>query len=234
MAVDANILREKLAEILRDEHYTVAGLARSMNLAPETLEAWLDAGKRHCATPPRASDRTDATRPNRASSQAAIDTARIERIVSHFIAARETFWNAIKQGDARAHDELKTTLVLGLAETLSRLVRAAGCSHEAELLEAAAHVLLRDLEQLAKAAPACNEVSCWRCGATIFPPPRDIAEEIEKNMPVAEASGWDADTFRLRCREKMAAGDRIVRFGLGAVVVRRPDKTQFVVRRLDG
>jgi hypothetical protein len=37
--VDANTLRNKLKEILRDEHYTVGGLARSMSLAPETLTA---------------------------------------------------------------------------------------------------------------------------------------------------------------------------------------------------
>jgi|GEM_PF-2038510 len=63
MAEDTNTLREKLTEILRDEHYTVAGLARSMNLAPETLAAW------H-------------------SGEFDGDAARVERIVRNFVAAR--------------------------------------------------------------------------------------------------------------------------------------------------
>jgi hypothetical protein len=128
---------------------------------------------------------------------------------------------------------LKETLVLGLAEALSRLVRAAGCSRDAELIEAQAHVLLRDLELVSKAAHACTEVNCWRCGAEIWPPPTDLLGEIEKNVRLAEASGWNAETFRLRCREKMAPGDRVVKHGIGVFLVRRPDRTQFAVRRFD-
>ena len=206
--VDENKLREKLTEILRDEHYTIAGLARSMNLAPETLEAW-----------------------HRGDFDG--DSDRVERIMRSFMASRDAFWNAMKQGDARACDELRATAVLGLSETLSRLVRAAGCSREAELIEAQAHVLLRDLELASKAAIACSEVDCWRCGANVFPPPADLAAEIEKNVHLAQASGWDAETFRLRCREKMVAGDRIVKHGIGVFGVRRPDRTSFVVYRFD-
>jgi hypothetical protein len=208
MAEDANILREKLTEILRDEHYTVAGLARSMNLAPETLAAW------H-------------------SREFDGDSARVERIVRSFIASREAFWNGINQGDAHAVEDLKATIILGLSELLSRLVREAGCSRQAELNEAHAHVLLRDLELASKAAPSCAEVNCWRCSAPIWPPPADLAAEIEKNVPIAALSGWDAETFRVRCREKMVAGDRIVRLAIGAFIVRRPDRTNFVVRRFD-
>lgn len=208
MIEEAKTLREKLTEILRDEHYTVAGLARSMNVAPETLAAW------H-------------------SGEFEGDSARVERIVRNFIASREAFWNGIKQGDARAIEDLKGTLVLGIAEMVSRLVREAGCTRQAELLEAQAQVLLRDLELASKAAPSCTEVNCWRCGAEIWPPPTDLLGEIEKNVRVAVASGWDAETFRVRAREKMVSGERIVRLGLGAFVVRRPDKTQFVVRRFD-
>ncbi len=208
MAEQTNTLREKLTEILRDEHYTVAGLARSMNLAPDTLAAW------H-------------------SGEFDGDAARVERIVRNFIASREAFWNGIKQGDARAIEDLKGTLVLGIAEMFSRLVREAGCTRQAELIEAQGQVLLRDLELASKAAPGCTEVACWRCGAAIWPPPIDLAAEIEKNVPVARASGWDAETFRLRCREKMVTGDRVIKHGLGAFVVRRPDRTQFVVRRFD-
>jgi hypothetical protein len=208
MAVDAKTLREHLSEILRDEHYTVAGLARAMNLDPETLAAWQR-------------DEYDG------------DDARVERIVAKFIATRDAFWTGIRQGSAQAVESLKATLILGLTEVLSRLVREAGVSRQAELSEAYAHILLRDLELATKAAPACNEVNCWRCGADIFPPPTDLAGEIEKNVPVAEASGWNADTFRMRCREKMSSGERIVKHGIGAFIVRRPDKTQFVVRRFD-
>jgi hypothetical protein len=208
MIDDAKNLREKLTEILRDTHYTVAGLARSMSLAPETLTAWLG-------------EEFDG------------DAVRVERIIRSFIGSREAFWNAIKQGDARANEELKETLVLGLAEALSRLVRAAGCSRDAELIEAQAHVLLRDLELVSKTAHTCTEVNCWRCGANIWPPPADLVGEIEKNVALAQASGWSAETFRLRCREKMTLGDRVVKHGIGAFVVRRPDKTQFVVRRFD-
>jgi hypothetical protein len=207
-AVDTNKLREMLSEIFRDAYYTVAGLARSMNLDPETLAAW-----------------------HRGEFDG--DSARVERIVRKFIASREAFWNGIHQGNAHAVEDLKATLVLGLAETLSRLVREAGCSRQAELDEAQAHVLLRDLELASKAAPSCTEVNCWRCGADIWPPPADLAGEIEKNVQVAEVSGWDAGIFRLRAREKMVAGERVVRFGPGAFVVRRPDRTQFVVRRFD-
>ncbi|WP_425150794.1 hypothetical protein, partial [Candidatus Binatus sp.] len=65
--MDAKTLRDKLSEILRDEHYSVAGLARSMNLDPETLAAWLR-------------DEFDG------------DTARADRIVGKFLASREAFW----------------------------------------------------------------------------------------------------------------------------------------------
>ena len=206
--VDAKTLRDKLSEILRDEHYSVAGLARSMNLDPETLAAWQR-------------EEFDG------------DNTRVDRIVGKFLASREAFWSAIRQGSAPAAESLKATLILGLTEMLSRLVREARVSREAELIEAQAGVLLRDLELATKAAPACTEVNCWRCGADIFPPPTDIAGEIEKNVRVAEYSGWNAETFRVRGREKMVAGDRIVRFSVGAFVVRRPDKTQFIVRRFD-
>jgi hypothetical protein len=64
MTVDAKTLREKLSEILRDEHYSVAGLARSMNLDPETLAAWQR-------------EEFDG------------DSARVERIVGKFLASRE-------------------------------------------------------------------------------------------------------------------------------------------------
>ena len=206
--VDAKTLREKLNEILHDEHYSVAGLARSMNLDPETLAAWQR-------------EEFDG------------DSARVDRIVGKFLEAREAFWRGIRQGNAHAVEGLKATLILGLTEVVSRLVRDAGVSRQAELNEAQAYVLLRDLELASKAAPGCNEVNCWRCGADIFPPPTDIAGEIEKNVRVAEYSGWNAETFRVRGREKMVAGDRIVRFSIGAFVVRRPDKTQFIVRRFD-
>jgi transposase-like protein len=208
MAVDAKTLREQLSEILRDEHYSIAGLARSMNLDPETLAAWQR-------------EEFDG------------DSARVERIVGKFLSAREAFWTGIRQGSAHAAESLKATLLLGLTEMISRLVREARVSRESELIEAQAYVLLRDLELATKAAPACTEVNCWRCGADIFPPPTDIAGEIEKNVTVAEYSGWNAETFRLRGREKMVAGDRIVKFSIGAFIVRRPDKTQFVVRRFD-
>src|SRR5208282_5602920 len=112
--------------------------ARSMNLAPETLAAW------H-------------------SGDFAGDNGRVERIVRNFIASREAFWNGIKQGDAHACEDLKATLILGIAELLSRLVREAGCTRQSELIEAQAQVLLRDLELASKAAPACPEVNCWRC-----------------------------------------------------------------------
>ena len=140
--VDATTLRDKLSEILRDEHYSVAGLARSMNLDPETLAAWQR-------------EEFDG------------DNTRVERIVGKFLEAREAFWRGIRQGNAHAVEGLKATLILGLTEVVSRLVRDAGVSRQAELNEAQAYVLLRDLELASKAAPGCNEVNCWRCGADI-------------------------------------------------------------------
>ena len=207
-AVDANVLRDKLTELLRDEHYTLDGVARAMNLAPETLRAW------YARTPGG-------------------DPARVERIVRDFFVTRDAFWTAIKNGDARACEDLKGTLILALSEAVSRLVREAGVSRNAELIEAQTHVILRDLELATKAAAGCTDVNCWRCGAGIWPPPSDLAGEIEKNVNLAMRAGWNAELFRLRAREKMTAGDRIVRLGNGAFVARRPDKTQFVVRRFD-
>ncbi len=208
MTEDTNTLREKLTEILRDEHYTVAGLARSMNLAPETLAAW------H-------SGKFDG------------DAARVERIVWNFVAAREAFWNGIKQGDARAIEDLKGTLVLGIAEMFSRLVREAGCTRQAELIEAQGQVLLRDLELASKAAPGCTEVNCWACGSNIWPPPADIDNEIEKNLRRSAWAAWSPEAFRERCRGKMQTGDRITYIAAGQIFVRRPDKTTYTISQFD-
>lgn len=208
MTADTNTLREKLTEILRDEHYTVAGLARSMNLAPETLAAW------H-------------------SGQFDGDAARVERIVRNFIAAREAFWSGIKQGDARACEDLKATLILGIAEMFSRLVREAGCTRQSELIEAQAQVLLRDLELASKAAPACSEVNCWACGSNIWPPPADIENEIQKNLRRAAWAAWSPEAFRDRCRGKMQTGDRITYIATGQIFVRRPDKTTYTISQFD-
>lgn len=208
MTRDADKLREMLSEILQDEHYTLAGLAHSMNLAPETLAAW-----------------------HRGDFDG--DSARVERIVGKHLASRAAFWNAVKQGDARASEELKATLILGISEMMSRLVREAGCSRQSELIEAHAHVLLRDLELASKAAPSCTEVNCYACGSNIWPPPADIESEIEKHLARTGWLGWTPETFRERCRAKMRVGDRITNIFAGQILVRRPDKTTYAISRFD-
>ena len=108
-----------------------------------------------------------------------------------------------------ARQELADALSAKLADLISRLNETAG--------------------------RAAGSVSiCWRCGANLNPPTRDVEAEIEANVKSAVWSGWDRDTFAAKARQNMQSGDRIVRFDIGSFLVRRPDGKTLQVFRFEG
>jgi hypothetical protein len=87
-----------------------------------------------------------------------------------------------------------------------------------------------------EANPPC---ACWRCGANLRPPPRDVEVEIEANVRSLRHGGayvgaWPDQLFRERCRAAMQRGDRIVGVRHGAITIRRADGSTLEIGRYDG
>jgi hypothetical protein len=127
------------------------------------------------------------------------------------------------------------SIAAAAAVELAALVRLVphGRQESADVLSAKLADLISSLSETA--ARAAGSVSiCWRCGANLNPPTRDVEAEIEANMRNAAWSGWDRDTFAAKARQNIQSGDRIVKFDIGSFLVRRPDGKTLRVFRFEG
>ncbi|HVA82487.1 MAG TPA: hypothetical protein VNF29_16275 [Candidatus Binataceae bacterium] len=209
MNTTSKTLRAAFGLILRDRRYSIEGFALAMGLSPETLVDWY-AGK------------YDG------------DAKRVEKIVGKFLEGREAVWSAIK-AEPHRFEAISEELAGQVERAASQLVQEAGCSHKAELIEAALRNALRDLCLATRRGPTEAPPSiCWRCGADQNLPPPEVEREIERNLKSAGWSGWLEASFRERCRAVMASGDRIIGIRQGAVTLRRGDGSILEIARLDG
>lgn len=86
------------------------------------------------------------------------------------------------------------------------------------------------LKTLGQADADFEAVSCWRCGASLTPPPAEVEVQIAMNERGAAWSGWQPDEFARRMRETMLPGDRIIGIG-AAVTIRRADSSLIAVSK---
>ncbi|MFZ1886978.1 MAG: hypothetical protein WAU33_03025 [Candidatus Binataceae bacterium] len=125
---------------------------------------------------------------------------------------------------------------VAIAHRFATLLRMVGPSRKdaAEAEVRSLESLFSEMERFVAGFEAAPSESCWRCGANLNPPPAEIEYEISINERAASWSGWKPEIFRAKMRQSLQLGDRIVRFGPWAVVVRKPDGSTLVIRQADG
>src|SRR5579863_3958063 len=102
-------------------------------------------------------------------------------------------------------------IVAEAALELAALVRLAPHARQesADAISAKLAGLISSLSEIASHF-AGETTSCWRCGANLSPPDRDVEAEIEANVRGAAWAGWSREDFVAKARQTVQPGDRIV------------------------
>jgi hypothetical protein len=74
---------------------------------------------------------------------------------------------------------------------------------------------------------------CWRCGAELTRLVADIAAQVAANLESAAWAGWPPELFRMRMREHLRRGDRVVKIRSSAITVRGSDGRLRQISRSD-
>jgi hypothetical protein len=226
---NADELRSQIRAMIVPDWVSIPAIALAVPVAPAELSKWL------------------------AGNPLEADLNRFEREISKFLKSRGAWLAEIKSADPERRRAMRLAKAVEVRELGAKLAEEPSRTAYGDVLQECIAFGVYDLFLLSEEGEAascyrCGEPRsnaslpktptqperCWRCDAEQGPLTRSIEEEIEVNLRVAEWSGWQPETFRLKARMELSEGDRIIKFALRRFYIRKPDKSVKEVTLLDG